>query len=148
MCVNLVDIGSQHLRFSTPSKTSDRSTTWSVSTLRWWLHWSLEWFFSYFSRSKVLIGGKLVLRGPVVWIPIGSPKMKGECYLRGPPTRIPNHQFTMSWKLIISQFLCEVSREKSLNNYTRWIGGFHGVACFGWDSIGCLSFFLARGTSR
>ena len=25
--------------------------------------------------------GKLVLRGPVVWIPMGSPKMKGECYL-------------------------------------------------------------------
>ena len=41
MCVNLVDIGSQHLRFSTPSIVP----TWSVSTLRWWLHWSLEWFF-------------------------------------------------------------------------------------------------------
>ena len=74
---------------------------------------------------------KLVVWGLVVWIPIGSPKMKG-IVTYGHPEKFPNHQFTNSWLggetsniLYFHPYLGKIFTHFDVRIFFRWVGGFN-----------------------
>ena len=106
-----------------------------IFEMGWFQNPNLSWIISnstffliflWFSSTQRMVSWWF---GLVVWIPVGSPKMKGIGILKGTPNRIPNHdhQLTIGWSTSSAGFRMNALTDRLQQNYSlNRLGGNAG----------------------